>query len=134
MKTYGEVLREYEYHPESKCADTDGNPCGKQIVGLLQRRHVVVDEIKYIGKESNNMEEVGVGMIHSAENVYTAYDDPRRDEWQTKVLPRLKKVPLPLLVKLTGMSRRALLDLRAGQSRPHQKNQELLVSITRMPK
>jgi hypothetical protein len=54
VKTYGDVLVEYEYHPESKCADVDGNICGKQTVGLLQRRHVRIEQIKYIGKESRS--------------------------------------------------------------------------------
>ena len=35
VKSYGDVLREYEYHPEAKCADSNGAPCGKQTVGLL---------------------------------------------------------------------------------------------------
>ncbi len=129
VKTYGEILREYEFHPESKCADADGNPCGKQTIGLLQRRHIRVEQIKYIGKESNSLEDVESGMIHSEQNVYTEYLDPRRDEWQTKVLPALKKVPLPLLVKMSGKSRRMLIDARAGRSRPHRRNQELLASI-----
>jgi hypothetical protein len=30
VKTYSDVLREYEYHPESKCADAEGNPCEKR--------------------------------------------------------------------------------------------------------
>jgi DNA polymerase III epsilon subunit-like protein len=129
VKTYGDVLREYEFHPESKCADANGNPCDKQTIGLLQRRHVRIAEIKYIGKESNSLEEVEAGMIHSAQNVYTEYPDPRRDEWATKIQPALKKAPLKLLVKMSGMSRRALIDARAGRSRPHRINREKLVSI-----
>jgi hypothetical protein len=46
-------------------------PSGKQTIGLLQRRHVRIDEIKYIGKESNSLEEFEAGLIHSAQNVYT---------------------------------------------------------------
>jgi hypothetical protein len=38
----------------------------------------------------------------------------------------LKNAPLQTPVKLSGMSRRALIDLRAGRTRPHRKNQELL--------
>ena len=68
-----------------------GQPCGKQTVGLLQRRHIRIDQIKYIGKESNSLEEVETGLIHSAENVYTEYLYRRRDEWQTKILPALKE-------------------------------------------
>jgi hypothetical protein len=40
VKTYGDVLLEYEFHAESKCADADGKPSDKQTVGLLWRRHV----------------------------------------------------------------------------------------------
>ena len=131
VKTYGEVLREYEFHPEPKCADADGKRCGKQTIGLLQRRHIRVEQIKYIGKESNRLEEVESGVIHSAQNVYTEYPDPRRDEWETKIRPALKKVPLPVLEKESGLSRMMLINARAGRTRPYRKNQALLASIVR---
>jgi hypothetical protein len=131
VKTYGEVLSEYEVHPESKYADALGEPCGKQTVGLLQRRHVWIDQIKYVGKESNSLEEVEAGLIHSADNVYTIYPDPRRDQWTTKVLPALRKIALPILVKISGLSRSTLIEVRAGRSRPHRKNQEILATIVR---
>ncbi len=129
VKTYGDSLREYEFHPESKCADAGGNPCGKQTISLLQRRHVRIELVKYIGKESNSLEDVESGLVHSAGSVYTEYSDPRRDEWQTSILPALKKVPLKLLVKKSGMSRRALINARAGRSKPHRKNQKLLTLL-----
>jgi hypothetical protein len=130
VKTYGDILGEYEFHPESKCADWKGNVCGKQTVGLLQRRHIQIDGITYIGKESNRLEEVEAGTIHSADDVYIEYPDPRRDEWQTKILPAMKAMPLSELVRKCGfLSRRALIDLRAGRSRPHPKHQKLLAEI-----
>jgi len=64
-------VTEYEFHPEAKCADVSGNTCEKQTVGLLQRRHIKVDLIKCIGKESNSLETVDEGLEHSATNVYT---------------------------------------------------------------
>ncbi|NYF51210.1 DNA polymerase [Tunturiibacter gelidoferens] len=131
VKTYEDVLREYEFHPESKCSDATGNPCDKQTVGLLQRRHVRVDQIKYIGKESNHLEDVDAGLVHSHGSVYTEYVDPSRDEWQTKILPALKQMPLPFLVSESGLSRRALMDIRAGRSRPHLNNQRCLTDIAR---
>jgi hypothetical protein len=131
VKSYGEVLVEYEFHPEAKCADGNGNACGKQTIGLLQRRHVEVAHIKYIGKESNSLEDVEAGLIHSAENVYTEYVDPRRDEWQTVILPVLKKMPLVDLVKLSRLARSTLIEIRAGRSRPHRKNRELLAAVVR---
>jgi len=131
VKTYADVLREYEFHPEAKCADADGNPCGKQTVGLLQRRTIRISEIRYIGKESNFLEDVEAGMLHSPHLAYTEYPDKRRNEWETTILPILKKIPLPELVVLSGMSRSQLKEIRAGRSRPHPGNQERLVQIAR---
>ncbi len=131
VKTYGDVLLEYEFHAESKCADAQGKRCGKQTIGLLQRRHIRIDQLKYIGKESNSLEEVEAGLIHSAQNVYTEYPDPKRDEWETKIRPAMNKVPLSLLVKEIPRSRRMLMKARAGYTRPHPKNQELIVAALR---
>lgn len=133
VKTYGEVVAEYETHPETKCADLQGNPCGRKTVGLLRRRHIKVDQIKCIGKESNSLESVQEGMTHSEIDAYTEYADPKRTEWITKIQPALKKVPLHVLVKVCEkqISRRELIELRAGRSRPHRKNQEFLVLVLR---
>jgi hypothetical protein len=65
VKTYSDVVRDYVFHPESKCADLDGKPSCKQTIGLLQRRHAQIGHIKYIGKESNSLEEVEAGPIPS---------------------------------------------------------------------
>src|SRR5258708_7038445 len=46
VKTYGDVVTEYESHPDAICADSRGNPCDRQTVGLLQRRYIKVDQIK----------------------------------------------------------------------------------------
>ena len=126
VKTYGDVLTEYEFHPETKNADADGNPSGKQTIGLLQRRRIQIKQIKYIGKESNLIEDVESGLVHSESDVYTEYVDPKRDEWTTKILPELKKMPINELVKKSGMSRRAIIDLRTGRSRPQRKNRRIL--------
>lgn len=131
VKTYGEVLREYEFHAGAKSADPKGKPSGKQTIGLLRRRHVRVDRIIYIGKESNRMEEIESGIIHSPESVYTEYPDPRRDEWREKILPALEGLPVSALVKLSGKSRSMLFRARTGRSKPHKKNQKLLSSILR---
>jgi hypothetical protein len=131
VKTYEDILREYEFHPESKCADSDGNICSKQTIGLLQRRHVQIAQIKYIGKESNALEEVESGLVHSAESVYTEYVDHRRDEWETKIRPAIKKIPVSTLQKSTGLSRRMLMKARANRTRPHLKNQRMLADLVR---
>jgi hypothetical protein len=131
VKTFGELLQEYEFHPESKCADSNGNPCDRQTIGLLKRRHIKIEFMRYVGKESNSLEDVESGVVHDEEDVYTEYVDIRRDEWTQMMQPALKRIPLHVLVEecRSRISRRALIDLRAGRSRPHRRNQELLRSI-----
>jgi hypothetical protein len=51
MKTYREVLREYEFHLGAKSADAKGKSSGKQTFGLLRRGHLRVERITYIGRE-----------------------------------------------------------------------------------
>jgi hypothetical protein len=133
VKTYGDVITEYEFHPESKCADALSNPCDRQTIGLLQRRHIKIDQIKCIGKESNSLENVDEGMVHSEQNIYTEYADPKRSEWITKTQPALKKPKLKVLVEACGkrLSRRELIELRAGRSRPHRKTAEFLGEMLR---
>lgn len=117
VKTYGEVVTEYESHPEAKCADSRGNPCGRQTVGLLRRRHIKVDQIKAIGKESNSLESVEEGTAHSEVNVYTEYVDPKRTEWIVRIRPALRRAKLKALVESCRgqLSRRELIELRAGR-------------------
>jgi hypothetical protein len=131
VKTYDDVVTEYEFHPESKCADGSDNPCERQTTGLLQRRHIKIDLIKCIGKESNSLESVDEGMEHSERNVYTEYSDPKRTEWITKIQPALKKPKLEVLMEECGnrLCRREIIELRAGRKKPHRKNQEFLMAV-----
>jgi hypothetical protein len=131
VRTYEDILAEYDFHPEAKCADSVGRPCVRQTLGLLERRHVKIDQIKCIGKESNSLENVNAGLVYSERSAYTEYVDLKRDEWTTKIQPVLKKASLIVLVRECGksLSRRELIELRAGRSRPHRKTQDLLSPI-----
>jgi hypothetical protein len=131
VSTCAEVIADYEYHPEAKCADAAGRVCDRQTIGLLYRRHVAIDAIQSIGKESNSLEEVEAGVEHDAANVYTEYRDPRRSDWMRKTLPAVKAAKLVALVQACHghLSRRALIDIRAERSSPHPRNQRLLAII-----
>jgi len=129
VKTYGSVIEEYEHHPEPKCAGADGKPCNQRTVGLLQRRHVRIGKLVPIGKESNKLEEALAGLIHDEQEVISEYPDPKRSEWLTEIVPALAKIPLPWLIAESGMSRRELQRIRAGQQVPHRKNREKLISL-----
>lgn len=71
------------------------------------------------------MEEVEEQSLLAPSDVYTEYPDPRRDEWATKVLPKLKAMPMRELMKQTGLPRSTLKAIRAGR-RPHASNGEVL--------
>jgi hypothetical protein len=131
VKTCGDVLIEYEFHAETKNADSEGNPSGKRSMGILQRRHVQIKQIKYIGKESNVIEDVEAGLAHSEADVYTYYPDPRRDEWETQIRPALRRVSLRALKQETGFSRRILIYWRTGKRKPHRRHQQLVISTLR---
>lgn len=90
-----------------------------------------IGEITGIGKESNKLEDVDAGLIHSAESVYTVYPDPKRDYWERQIRPKLKAIPLSVLIKETGLSRRMLIKARNGQVRPHPRNQLLIANAVK---
>jgi lambda repressor-like predicted transcriptional regulator len=133
VKTFGDVIAEYAYHPESKYADEHGNPSDQQTLGLLHRRHVRIAYIVPIGKESNRLEEVDAGLIHSPDDVYTVYPDQTGDYWERVVRPLLneRSVTLRMLMGETGLSRRMLIKARKGYVRPHPRNQRLIVEALR---
>lgn len=99
VKTYGEVIEQYENHAESKCADQHGEASVQTTIGLLRRRHIQIDGIEYIGKESNLLEEVDAGSVRDPNRVYTRYPDIRRDEWITKIVPALGGTKIKSLVE-----------------------------------
>jgi hypothetical protein len=127
VKTYREVLSEYRTHPEAKSLGPDGAVCGRQSIGLLQRRPVTRDSLAYVGKESNRLEEVEAGLVHDPEEVYTEYVDPGNDVWQTLVIPVLKEMPLRLIQVQTGLSRSQIKAARNGHAFPRPANRELLM-------
>ena len=130
VKTYGDVFEEYEWHPESKSADADGEPASKQTIGLLQRRHIATDHVICIGRESNQLEDVEAGLVR-ANDGYTEYPDPRRDYWDTAVVPALKQISLKAWQRDTGKSAVILIDARRGRRRPQAKHRKLLITDAR---
>jgi hypothetical protein len=82
-----------------------------------------------IGRESNRFEEIEAGVIHSPDSVYTEHPDPRREEWQAKILPMLKKIQVTALLRFSGRSRSMVRRTLARSSRPRRRNQDLLKSV-----
>jgi hypothetical protein len=80
---------------------------------------------------AKRLKSVDEGMVHSEQNVYTKYADPRRTEWITKIQPALRKPKLEVLVEACGkqLCRREIIELRAGRKKLHRRTQQLLESI-----
>ena len=131
VKSYADVLREYEYHPEAKCTDASGAPCRKQTLGLLGRRHVAIDGFDYIGKESNKIEQVEEGGVPSESDVYTKLYDAQRDQWKMKWLPMLRSTPVPQLLE-RGVARATIYAARAGREPYGGTRAKLIAALKRV--
>ena len=56
---FAHLLVQYQQHPEAKSLAPDGTACAADTQGLLQRAHVVAEEIRYVGKETDRKWEEG---------------------------------------------------------------------------
>jgi hypothetical protein len=75
VQSYGDYFAEYRRHPERKFADPDGKPCHPWSRGKLSPRHVRLDELKRIGKESNRLAETALP-IELDEHAAVVYREP----------------------------------------------------------
>lgn len=106
LRTYGDAITDYRFHPERKSGDPDGGVGRRTSTGLLPRRPVIAVGIRHIGKETNQLDEVEEGLIDVVESPHVQYID-ERGEWE-RILPRLREIGVPELARLTGMSPRTL--------------------------
>ena len=127
VKSYRDIIDEYRVHPEPKSLDHTGRPCSRSSIGLLVRRPVQVASLTYIGKESNALEQVELGLIHSLDEVRLSYPEPGASWWEIVVLPELRKVPLKTLVAATGLGERQVRYILAGKRRPGPEAAEMLL-------
>lgn len=113
--TYGDVVGEYGFDPESKSVDATGAPCGRQTIGQLQRRHVAIGGVRHIGKEPNRLEDVLDGSVTAPDEVYTEYVDPKRD----KLTNPLRSASIREIARKTGLARSTLQRLLNRNATPH---------------
>lgn len=85
----------------------------------------------HAGKESNRLKEVEAAIKHSPDKVRTEHLDPSQDSRETLVLPVLKQMPIDRLVAATGMHKRNLFAMCAGEWLPHPRSRRALIAITR---
>jgi hypothetical protein len=108
-------------------ANADGNACEKLATGLSQR-HIYIDLIRYIGKESNRLEEVDSGLVPSTESTPNTWIHVAMNG-RLRFYQRSKGCLFSDLVEQSGRSKSALFEVLAGRGRPHLRNQERLAEI-----
>jgi len=128
VRTYADVIAAYRVHRESKSLAPDGAPCDANTAGLLRRRAVRVqrDLIRFIGKESNRLEDIEAGFVHDIDDVLTEYMDSRRDAWERLILPVLRDVPRTALMRATGMSASEIRRVLNQRVRPRRRRRAQL--------
>jgi hypothetical protein len=82
----------------------------------------------YVGKESNRIEEVEMGLLHHLDDVMQTYGEAR-DPWHSWIVPVLQRMTLRELVASTGLNRRTLQRLRNGHSHPRRSNEANLTRL-----
>ncbi len=116
LKSYNDVVDDYQRHPEPKSASSDGTPCGRTTRGLLARRPVEVLTVTHIGKEANDLEDVEHGLVSALPEVLNRYDEGT-DAWTRLVQPVLRAMPLAELAHRLHISERHAQRIRNGRSR-----------------
>lgn len=125
VQTYATVFARYARHLEAKSLDSKGRPGRGR--GLLFRRHLREGSRAYVGKESNRIEEVEMGLVHRLDDVLTQYGR-LHDPWLS-VVPVIRQMHLRTLVVETGLDRRTLQRLRNGHSVPHRRNEAAIAHV-----
>lgn len=130
VSTYGSTVNNYRTQPETKSLDpVTLRPARGRDHGVLRRRPVSIaaDAIKYIGKESNQLEEVEAGIHHAFEEVVSEYTDPGADDWVDIYRPALQllkeegRVSDTSVAKTLGVNRSTPYRWRTGQAAPTSK-------------
>lgn len=113
LKSYRQLLAQYQLHPEAKFLNADYTDAG-----VTERRHVFAVEIRHIGKEANKWEQqYFVGVDEEAEIDYGAAPsiEGKFDEQLSTVLAHVGAVKS---AKLFGVTGRHLRRLLTGEQKP----------------
>jgi hypothetical protein len=129
VKTYRDVLGLYATHPEPKSNGSDGKPCRRDTVGLLQRRPVTMSMLSLIGKESNKLDERASGLVGDLDDVLSDYDGGRYDMWLDLVRPAIADLPTSVLAERSGLDARTIQRVRGGKATPHPRHRAALTLI-----
>lgn len=113
LKTYLEVLAQYHLHPEDKFLNGDYLDRGQ-----TQRRHVMVSDIRYIGKEANRWEEqFYLGAVPEAQIEY-GNEPKERERALARLQGAVKEHGVTAVARAAGVSRQHVYSVIREDSKP----------------
>ena len=92
----------------------------RNSIGLLHHPHITISGIKYIGKETNLLDEREAGLEFS-DDVHLVIQP---DEWEIRILPLLNTLPTHVIAEKNGLSRRQIIRLKQGKNQPRKETIE----------
>lgn len=128
IKTYRDVLGEHRVSVESKSLAPDGGRSGWHTRGLLKRRQVRVTRLVHIGKESNELEAVQAGLVHSESEILNEYGDGTGDRWSAFIAV-LRRIPLDETAAATGRDRTTVWRWLSGRSSPRRADRARIEAV-----
>jgi len=135
LKTYGDAVADYRWHPEAKNGDPRGGTGRRTSQGLLPRLSIRVTDVRHIGKEGNRLDEEESGALFAVHEPYVEYHDERA-EWEA-ALPTLRRIRerrgVRYLCGVSGLSERAVRYALNGGKVPRREARQKLLRLTESP-
>jgi hypothetical protein len=114
--SFGDIVDQYRWHPESKSLAPDGSQGTRNTHGLLRRKPVTADGVRYIGKETDRRWEQGeeISML----DTFTLEYRPNETENLTtdpELQRKLHGPSIRAVAKRAGVSTRTVKAAREGK-------------------
>ncbi|MDR3687191.1 MAG: DNA polymerase [Coriobacteriia bacterium] len=129
LKAYADIAWEYVAHPETKMADSEGRSGLQQGNEMLHRRHVEVQSIEYIGKESNLLDEANAGLVRDPVQVRNRYEPRNDDLFLTHYVPAMRFIAPRQIREAAGVSASTTNRLIAGSAPRHETKQRVMQAV-----
>lgn len=81
-QTYRELFTHHALNPEYKFLGPNGKPCSPHTDGWLDRRPTRITTFKHMGKESNRIEDLEIGLIGAYDEDPTTVYLAEGDDWE----------------------------------------------------
>ena len=130
VQTYRDVLNAFWTHPEHKSLNHNSKPVTAHTNGLLRQRPVTAHpHLHRIGKEGNKIDDRITGIENNPDNYQTTYQKLDPTEWHDVIVPALRNIDRKTLIKVSGLSRRAVERILYKQVIPRQAARLRLESV-----